>query len=473
MSPEEFDNRLRSSFQEEYLPPKENLWVNISGKLDQKAKMPVWQWLLPVIIVATVAILWIGNGISDLIRKDEAKSGQSQQNNIAITEKTDEPGNAPESIALDRNIADRNHAPSGITEPEKVIKSESPASTYRRNQSEMPQKNALDDYLRNFHRRATFSGNHNSTPNSNSVANPDFTEDLNSTFKISGYPNFENKILFDDLFLVALEKSKTPEKPKDNSENSLMPDLNSRHWFSFGLGPQLALNSLNISDDSQAYIHKHMWENKKLITNNGTGFNCYVDYAYKFGKNNRFSFETGLNYSLRTEDIKFNESTYDIAARDNNNKISNYFLLKVWIAIPKVPGPGYDTTYYNAIQNFSMAVNNKYHVLTVPFRFNSEHKISESSYFSVGIGAGMSMISARQSKYYDLVHEKERSSSKQRFFTGSLNSRLSLYTNFNDIGQIGFYTGFQTYLKPWTVSNKQYSISMSDVQLGIMFRRPL
>lgn len=470
MSPEEFDNRLRSSFQDEYLPPKENLWVNISGKLDQKAKKPVWQWLLPVIIAVTVAILWIGNGVNDLIRKEEAKSSPSPQNNVVITEQA---GNAPESVSKERNTADNSPAAVSSGVPERVIKSESPAAIYRRNQSEMPKKSPLDDYLRNFHHRANIFGTENKSGIANSGANPEYTEDLNSTFKLSGFPSFESKILLDDLLLAAYEKSKTPEKPKDNSENSLMPDLNSRHWFNFGLGPQLALNSLNISDDSQAYIHKHMWENKKMITNNGTGFNCYVDYAYKFGKNNRFSFETGLNYSLRTEDIKFNESTYDIAARDNNNKISNYFLLKVWIAIPKVPGPGYDTTFYNAVQNFSMAVNNKYHVLTVPFRFNSEHKISESSYFSVGVGAGLSMISARQSKYYDLVHEKERSSSKQRFFTGSINSRLSLYTNFNDLGQIGFYTGFQTYLKPWTVSNKQYSISMSDVQLGIMFRRPL
>ena len=61
MSPEEFDNRLKSAFQDENLPPKEQLWANISSQLEPKAKTPFWYWLLPAIITATIAVVWVGN----------------------------------------------------------------------------------------------------------------------------------------------------------------------------------------------------------------------------------------------------------------------------------------------------------------------------------------------------------------------------------------------------------------------------
>jgi hypothetical protein len=244
--------------------------------------------------------------------------------------------------------------------------------------------------------------------------------------------------------------------------------MTSRHWLSFGIGPQIAQNYLKMNADSQAYIHKHLWDNKDIVTHNGIGLNSFITYAYKFGKKNRFSFETGLNYSFRTENIQINESTYEIAVRKNNQEIVQYLNLRVWIS----PNPG-DTTFYNAAQSFTMLKKNRYNVFTLPFRINSEHKITDNTFFMLGVGGGISMMSGKDISHYNLVYEREDVVAKHTQFSASLNTRLSLYTNFNNMGQVGIYGGVQSYLQPWEIQNLQYKIKMQDIQFGIVFRKPL
>lgn len=503
MSPEEFDNRLKSSFQDEYLPPKENLWVNISTSLDQKAKTPVWHWLLPVLVAFSVSIIWLGSNLTDSVKNEEANV-QSSETSTVVESTSASTNNANSSSSYDvsvneskvnssvkqnttestlnESIRSTNNNASSKDEIRSIDASTNIKAPQNSNDEPLFQKTTkektpskksdLDKYLDDYRNR----NNNNNFANSLNDKNKNsllFDDELITFLKAASYPNFSKKIVLeDDLMAQAPEENKSNKKTKSSSNNSSIADLESSHWLSFGIGPQVAFNSLNMNNDSQEYIHKYLMENKDMVTGNGSGLNSFLTYTYKFGNNKRFSFETGIHYSLRTENIRFNESTYDIATRFSDNKIDKYYNLEIWIAIPRVPGPGYDTTRYNAVQNFSMAVSNKYSVLTIPFRFNSEHKIKGNTFFSIGLGAGLSMISSKSSKYYDMVYEKEKTVENQRYFTGSLNTQMSLYTRFNEVGQIGFYTGFQTYLKPWTVDNKQYSINMSDLQFGIMFKRP-
>ena len=285
--------------------------------------------------------------------------------------------------------------------------------------------------------------------------------------RLIGFPSFPYNFEINELNSINIgEKQTICFKSPDPKRTPKTGDFSSKNWFTFGLGPQLAINSIMMNQDSQEWVHKHLWENKDRLTSNGSGFQAFAHYALKLGKKQRFIFETGLNYSIRTEEIKLNESSYDIAARDNNGKINQYtqILLKVIY--------GTDTTEYLAVSNFSLAVNNKYHILTLPFKLSAEHKISEATYMSYGLGGGFSMLSSHNTEHLNMIwgnSVKERNSTQ---FSASLNANMTLYTNFNDIGQIGIYTGLQMYLNPWKVNSNQYAINMRDVQMGITFRKP-
>lgn len=461
MSPEEFDNRLKSSFQDEHLPPKEHLWVNVSGKLDLQAKKPVWHWLLPLTIVVTAGIVWFAADNSGVSRPETAQSTVQEGIAAVQAEQAAEPGvqntGKPEVISEKQNETALKTAPDNVPAPRVAMPDRTAGST----------SPDLSNYIRNARRAAQVPQNR--LPASFAASTGSIDESLNygPFFKPASYPLFAMNMVAENVepYPAPLFEKTAAAQPDD--KNNRYAEFSNKRWFNIGMGPQMALNALKINNDSQAYIHQYLWDNKRIVTNNGTGFNGFATFGYKFGKNNRFSIETGLNYSVRTEDIKFNESTYDIAARDGNNKIQQYLRLKVFIIL----GP--DTTFYDAVQSFSMVAINKYHIFSIPFRFNSEHKISENTYFSAGIGGGLSMMTASKTVHYDLVHEKQKTGSRQRQFSGSLNAMLSLYTNYNDVGQIGIYTGFQSYLSPWKSNTAQYSIRMSDVQLGILFRKPL
>jgi hypothetical protein len=493
MSPEEFDNRLKSSFQDEFLPPKDQLWQNIGQRLDQSAKKPFWYWLVPVIIVVSAGIAWLGNGLINSTTNNNVtvQSSLDTDNTDEIANKTTA-DNKDVAKDADNTVANNNQA-SGYEIPQPLNEVNSNAnkqdgSAYPdRNTSRNPDGNSNAEQRKPSKTYAANNGSEggNLTQTDNAAGNiaerpvtrstPSLIDQYAEVNKLSmsGYPYFQHQYDFQKESLLAFEnneKAKKPETPKKYRSNYNTSDFDSKWWFNFGIGPQLALNSVNVKSDSQAYIHKDLWINRSKMTHNGSGVQARALVSYNFGK--RFHFETGLTYGLRTEDIKFNINSKDIAARSGGGRIENYYNLIVWIRIPDGQG-GWDTTFYDAVSNFNMSVKNKYHVVTLPFNIRSEHKLSENTFFSASVGGGVSMITSKTS-HYDMVREVMTSDKANRTsFTGSLNANLAIYTNFNDIGQIGLYTGFQMYSEPWKVSNGQYAIRMNDLQIGVMFRKPL
>jgi hypothetical protein len=473
MSPEEFDNRLKSAFQDEYLPPKEQLWANISSQLEPKAKTPFWYWLLPAIIVATVAIVWVGNqnhqkqetAIETVIDPSTLYKPNTKNNEVISS-------NEAKPFSTNEDKASVKQTSSVIVDP-----SSNKTETIRTSAKPLKEKTRVKNHKKIDAKTENplFVTNIKTNQSQSKTPNGFFHEDDVTGFGIKnhpllnliGFPSFLKRYELEQLYSINTGiKSTNSNKNTVPKRSPKTSDFSSKNWFTFGLGPQLAINSIRMNQDSQAWVHRHLWDNKDRLTSNGSGFQAFGHVALKFGKNQRFIFETGLNYSIRTEDIKLNESSYDIAARDNTGKINQYtqILLKVIY--------GTDTTEYLAVSNFSLAVNNKYHILTVPFRLSAEHKISEATYMSYGLGGGFSMLSSHNTEHLNMIwgnSVKERNSTQ---FSASLNANLSLYTNFNDLGQIGVYTGLQMYLNPWKVNSNQYAINMRDLQMGITFRKP-
>jgi hypothetical protein len=469
MSPEEFDNRLKSAFQDENLLPKEQLWANISSQLEPKAKTPFWYWLLPATVVVIGAVVWIGSqkpitnatAIETNVAPSNNGKPKTESNEAALSSKTKQ-NQANESIAKVKNT---NSAISGQTE-KNTEKSKKNQDNSKWGNVQLMTKypiNITDNDIKDSSK---------SRPKSPIVNfHDDGIEALgiknHPLFKLIGFPSFLKRYKIEDLNSInnvsyQTNCFKNPESKKPVKTS----DFSSKRWFTFGLGPQLAINSIKVNQDSQAWVHKHLWDNKDRLTSNGSGFQAFGHLAIKFGKNQRFIFETGLNYSIRTEEIKLNESSYDIAARDNTGKINQYtqILLKVIY--------GTDTTEYLAVSNFSLAVNNKYHILTLPFRLSAEHKMSDATFMSYGLGGGVSVLSSHNTEHLNMIWGNSVKEKNSTQYAASLNANLALYTNFNDIGQIGVYTGFQMYLNPWKVNSNQYAINMQDLQLGITFRKP-
>ena len=463
MSPEEFDNRLKSAFKDENLPPREGLWANISSQLEPKAKNTFWYWLLPTITALTIGIVWIGNQKPTTQERAIESVVASVPNNASKAESIGDKNNK----AKTQTIELANHESNINTieqrrEKNGIIK----ASASNRSNRKISESLSITP----VNQQNSFNGDNNNTviALSNSatiIENNDFGElDMLNFIRFSWFPNFFKPFALEESYSVDL-KVKNPIKALTPNSNKppKTSDFTSKRWFTIGLGPQLAIK---VNQDSQAWVHKHLWDNKDRLSSNGSGFQAFAHCALKFGKNQRFIFETGLNYSLRTEEIKLNESSYDIAARDNTGRINQYtqILLKVIY--------GNDTTYYLAASNFSLAVNNKYHILTVPFRLSTEHKISESTFMSYGLGGGFSMINSHNTEHLNMIWGNSVKESNSTQYSASLNANLSLYTNFNDIGQIGVYTGLQMHLNPWKVNSNQYAVTMRDLQMGITFRKP-
>lgn len=480
MSPEEFDNRLKSAFQDEYLQPKEQLWGNISSQLKPKAISPFGKWLLPAIISVTVGIALVVSQkpftqkmANEPNNKQNAVEVDSTNYNASSAISTSQ--NSTENLQVQNSNAEVSRANNPLFNETRSneVNTQNPIAT--RTSYQVSSENATTQ--RNPNQRTSNQRSSNQRNLNRALINNNYISAIENNLtgefetisfnKFAWFPNFFKPYTLEELYSVDLKAKNTTINHNTNSNKPpKTSDFSSKRWFTLGLGPQLAINTIKMNQDSQAWVHKQLWDNKDRLTSNGSGFQAFGHLALKFGKNNRYIFETGLNYSLRTEEIKLNESSYDIAARDNNGKINQYtqILLKVIY--------GTDTTYYLAVTNFSLAVNNKYHILTVPFRLSAEHKISESTFMSYGLGGGFSMLSSHNTEHLNMIwgnSVKERNSTQ---FSASLNANLSLYTNFNDIGQIGVYTGLQMYLNPWKVNSNQYAINMRDMQLGITFRKP-
>lgn len=470
MNPEEFDKRLSESFRSEHLPPDKRLWENISSRLDENRKKPLWFWLIPVIVVVA-AIGWlIGNNASqkrNIASETNTQTSISKTDVVAPVEKT-------ESTSTDKSVTENTVVTQGsinnkrsasyinadkITKAKRTDRNNSTSSSL--NNVETPVEGHANNLSQNTNDQNTLPGRNTRDEN---ISNEEGAEQ--TSLKMEGlvspslstydFPK-EELIAYDFPF----KNKKTYKSPY--SKNPVNYD--SKWWWSAGLGPQVAFNKAIVPNDSQEWVHKELWANRSKMTANGTGFHSQFLVGRKLGKH--FSLETGLQYSRHTEDIRFDFMSYDIEFRDQNDKILAYnrYLLALYI--------GLDTTWYDATRAFSLSVKNRYNIYTIPLKFNFEVDVSDKTKLVAGIGAGFSAITCKKTTHLNLINDQETVDKKVRQFTASLNAQLGFYTNFNDIGQLGIYSGFQMYTKPWEVGNKQYAIQMSDLQLGISFRRPL
>lgn len=515
MNPEEFDNRLRASFRDEYAPPKEQLWQNIQQGLDQGAKKPMWYWLAPVLIVVVAGLSWlaaslVGGHAGDKVVEsapvqqvapaqvnpstDSNASKESQSNAVAAPKDNNAVDhtaqNAAQGNTNNNNQGRVDQSTSRAANARETIARHSRENTGNNDRASRNGNNATRSSRDNHDGIGNslaemIGGNNTSAQGSPRHSNAGtMSEDINKENNVPdiesaeigarNFPNFRKSFKFneDQKSYFAIKPIKLAENKQGSTSKKsefAPPNEDSKWWFSFGIGPQLAFNRLSVNNDSQAYIHKDLWDKKKNVTHNGAGLNMHGSVLYKIAKTDKYSlsFETGLFFSTRTEDIKMNESTYNIEHRAANNQIDTYARFKVYITYKG------DTTWFDATQAFTSIATNKYKVLTVPVRFNYERRITQNSFFSVGVGGGISMISSKTTTHYNLVDEKDKVMSASTHMTASWNTSLAFYTNYNAIGQIGVYTTFNSYMSPWMVSNKQYGIKMSDLQFGLMFRTPL
>lgn len=507
MSPEEFDNRLRSSFNDEFVPPKEHLWQNINTRLDQQTKRPVWYWLAPLAIVAVATLAWLGNAL--LSEKNESTSNTSQSEMIAgntpaqssnapaqNTENTKDLAtynHSPENTLLSNDLNDGksvkiaqnegNNGQANIHQNNSQTNNTSPIKqkSYKNNRPRRNNNNGQQTTNNNGSTNGSASGITSNTTSTNAPTgiNNSLSQINNDEFavfsKLFFVKRFFKLITFDQATKADLSPVKWPENKQPVKGRQTAEDLawggnfeDNEWWLNFGIGNQIAYNAFHATYDSvtKNKIHRHLIDKEKELTHNGGGFQMHLNLQNKFGKNNRFSFETGLNYSYRTEDIKMNEQTYDIAARNSNDEILNYLRLKLFIAV------GTDTTFFDATQSFALVTKNKYSIITLPLRFQYEQPLNRNTFLSFGVGGGASLVKNNTTTHYDMVKEKDFQKSSSKYLTASLNTMLSLYTNYNGIGQFGIYGGYQMYLTPFKV-NEQYGVRMSDLQFGVMFRRPL
>ncbi len=504
MSPEEFDNRLRATFKDESLPPKEHMWANINARLDQKPNRPIWHWLMPAVVVFTASAVWLGSSLLNNNSNDTVVTNKTEvvtESTIASTPNQNSANAHAEKSTNENTDVTLSNDNSGIIKPNYSDFGKDKKSNNTLNGNTKPSNRETHNkparkttyFADNNEERSTTSSTNESIAN-NDIHNSKLNNDNNSSFNKNGISNtiynaeletrnaqlarikrFLHRFQFDyfnssplsENGLKLIQPTHRRQTASDMAWGGNFDDY--KWWFNFGFGAQTNYNTFNAEydDATKAKIHRHLIANQSKLTNNGNGFQAHIDIQRKFGKNNRLSFETGLNFSSRNEDIKINEQTYDIAARNSNDSISTYLKLKLFIAV------GTDTTFFDATQSFAMVSKNKYSVYTIPLRFKYEQPINKNTFISLGVGGGVSYITAKSSnKYYNMVDEKSYTTSSLNKVSASFNSVLSIYTNYNGIGQFGIYAGYQTYLTPFTINN-QYAVKMSDIQYGVTFRRPL
>ncbi|MES2619186.1 MAG: hypothetical protein V4613_15015 [Bacteroidota bacterium] len=491
MNPEEFDKRLSNCFKDEFLPPDDKLWQNINTRLDQGGKKPFWYWLAPVVIVFVAVGAWLlgGNGMTEKSNNtaEGAKNSSIASNNSNTNNKNNALIETEETEENETTDTDNNSSTTNSETPELPVKAVSGNNNVTIEKSSEKNNNpAVKKKPKTVRSSSSSSSSSSTTSTTNpfvsttpTTVTPNSTTDDNEYVvplrgrRIKSLHNFIYFFNADSLitFNNPIKKAALAPTKRSSPYTNNPVDFDKKWWWNFGMGPQIAYNKISVPGDLKDYVHHALWDNKSKLTRNGSGFQSQLFLGYRFTKH--FSIESGLQYSLRTEPIKMNVTSYDIPARDNNKKIVGYIQIPL-IVIATDPNTGKkDTTYYDAVSNFSLAATNKYHVFTVPLRFNAEWKLANKFRLIGGIGAGLSMISSKKSSHIDIVEGNEVTEKKLRSFSGSMGAHLGFYTNFNDIGEIGIYSSFQMYAAPWQINNKQYAIKMSDMQFGISFRRPL
>jgi hypothetical protein len=510
MSPEEFDNRLKSSFQDEYLPPKDQLWQNINQRLDANAKMPFWYWLVPVLIVVSAGIVWLGNSLSiDRISENPAIENTASTTDTTVTASTNDAlamdntsPSTPKSDQNTENTDETNATSADDSNPAESDDSDKPSRVRQSRPYKNPVKASNPDkggYASNDNSSGNNDNNSENNGEDNSSGNnsdnnsePATNDNEDIAFRIHSYPRFSTRYDLGSFDLAPwlktsfLKKSQSLDYQRSHSTyraNFDNADLESKWYLNLGVAAVSSMNTLKVYSDSIEYIHKDFWKNKEMVTHNGIGFQAHAMLNYHVDK--RWVFEAGLSYTRRTEDIRMDETSYSVAFRDNpaDSSIGRIVLYKdsLLIRARLIVPPDTIDTYYYGVHHFFATTKNRYNVYTVPFNFKYQQPLSPNTYFTFGLGGGISYLTGKNIKHLDMVRNNEfvqNSSTETKtkrysLLTGSINTSMAVYTNFNDYGQVGLYASYQMYLRPWEVIPKQYSVKMSDLQFGVVFRKPL
>lgn len=494
MSPEEFDNRLRSTFKDEYLPPREHLWQNINTRLEQKQGTGAnWYWLAPLLIAVVSGLAWLthssltSNTDNTAIVAENAVTSNPSSNEVAPT--SAEKGASDQSS--NNEVSDNNQIP--LNEAASNVSASNNNRNFKSNYKNAqthagdrsPVFNSASERLADNQTQASNTGSksgnqtnngsqNNSSTGSNASANSTensrtaLDEQLFSNLKMNFFKKFGFDFHLEATDVIRLSFASRPKvKPEVKDKVYYAGNFeNNRHWINFGIGAIRAYNSFDGYMDPTYTVHKDLWSKREKLTNKGAGFSAFLTYQNKFALQGRLSYELGFNITSRSEDIKLNEYSRDIAYRSGDT-IKQYQQVAIWTIMP-----GGDTNWYNLETPFVLVAKNRYSVVTIPFKLNYEQPISKHSFISIGAGGGISMISTQKSKHLNLVKETEFDAEFNRQIRGSLNSMVSLYTNFNSLGQLGIYCGYQMYIGSFKL-NDQYGIKMGDLQYGVTFRRPL
>ena len=473
MNQEEFDNRLSDSFKQEHLPPDKRLWESISARLDENPKKRFPLWLIPVFIAVVAASAWLIISMGH-----ETKLASGSDNKIIAAPKNkrtlDSEANTRSNLTNEVTHYDAKTSQNGSTKL-------TVATDYIKTNLEQPNKPKIKIPVNRNNEGLSIGNASNLTsiePILNHLIATDHLNVLPTNYDFNDI--FLSKQLylkpFLALFTAPREESsidasvKTKKGRLIRSRYTKQPvNFDSKWWWSVGAGPQISGNKAIINNDSVSWIHKDLWNNRDMMSHSGTGFHSQFLLGHQFGQH--FSIESGLQFNIHTEDINFNITSYSVETRDQKSNIITAYedSLVLWIHLVGAP----DSTFYYATRNFSLASKNRYHIFSIPIKFNYEQNITSNTKLITGLGMGFSGITSKSVTHLNLTNDRYIVEKKSTQFTASFSAQLGMYTNINEIGQLGFYTNFQLYAKPWEMGNKQYAIRMSDLQFGLSFRRPL
>ena len=436
MSHEEFDKRLKQAFEHEHEAPQAALWEGIEAALNKKPKRKYGLFMLLTLLV----IGGIGLSLA-LVNNNKKIQSYSHSKSIKL---------APFNHSHKHQSLSDNNQLTFVTTTSSI---KLPTFTLF--------NNALNQYYQHLPTCGGVIYSDNQWPfnNSNNISNYLAAIETNEETPHMIMSGFQKRTpAFTDESLGSAYRKKAPKWM-----NSLM----SKHHLELSFGPQMSENRLDINKDSQAWVHYHLWDNKNKMTHKGGGFSAKLNYQYKLGKKQQYGLSIGCEYGQRTEAIQLNESSFDIAARDNSGKILQYTQILIKVIL------GNDTTVYLASSNYALATTNKYKIISIPIEFSRDFAISQHSFAQLSTGLGLTYIQSQNNTHIDMIWGDNKTVSKQEMLNATLNAKLALYTQFNNIGYIGVYAGYKDYLQPWTVNANQYRIHMRDLQIGLSFRKPL
>lgn len=472
MNLEEFDNKLAEAFRNENLPPKDKLWENIATNIDKSNKTPIWWWAVPSLIIIAIAITFnsINAPKEDLVNNDKSEITiqeiKKENNTNQITDNTNKDNiNSVKSTSDEQNITVNKLSENNISKLE-----EAKIDKLVKNQKSNPK---IKDDIKNQKSNLNSDNISNQSSNSSSYYDEDF-------FKFIGFPFKKMKsksFVFEDITPLELPTiEKKIKKPNDIifiNKNNKVVDFNKKWWFSYGIGPNLSINTLDIDKSKEKFVHKDLWEDKETLTRNGSGLNAFTHLSYNFKP--LLSFETGLSYVMRVEPIRLSDESLDIPVRDiTTNEITGYNKIIIYLLEKNQTTGLYDTIgSYQLASAHNLAVNNRYNAFTVPLTFNKEFVLSSNTKIKLGAGTGITYLYSNKASYLDYITTSKVDFKKKSMLNASFNANFGFYTNFNNVGEIGIYTGCNYYVKPWELTNKQYSLKMRDLNFGISFRRPL